>query len=471
MKKAALINAFGKYSKIFLTLLVNAILSRILSADDYGVVAVITVFSTLFTTLSDMGFGAAIVQKKDLNKSDIDNIYSFTVYISVFLMLIFILCSFPISSFFENDVYIGLGVILSVSLLFNSLNMVPNGILSRDKKFWTISIRTIVVYFIASLFTIFLALLGFSYYALALESVFTAFFTFIWNYFSLDLRFSIFFDFKSIKKVLNYSGFQFAFNIVNYLSRNLDNLLTGRFMGSAQLGYYNKAYTLMLFPVNNLSGVITPVLHSILSDFQHNYLIIYKQYLRVVKLLLCLGAFIAPFCYLGASEIIDILYGQNWEQTISCFQILSFAIISQMLNTSSGGVFQAIGNTRLLFINGIVNTIVTVIAIIIGVFYGKTILNLSICIAIAYIIHSFLTFFILIKLGFRFKLSKFFFDILPDIFVLVVMIIAVVIYPLHIANILLSILLKGIFLLIIFANALFFTGEFRIFIQLFRKEK
>ena len=66
MKKAAIINASGKYSKVFLSVFVNAVLARILSADDYGIVAVITVFSTFFTTFSDMGFGAAIIQKKEL---------------------------------------------------------------------------------------------------------------------------------------------------------------------------------------------------------------------------------------------------------------------------------------------------------------------------------------------------------------------------------------------------------------------
>ena len=145
IRKAALINAVGKYAKIFLTVIVTAILARILSASDYGIVAVITVFSTFFTTLSDMGFGPAIIQNKDLTDSDIDNIYSFTVYISVILMILFSLFSILIAMFYDNDVYIPLGQLLSISLLFNALNMVPNGILNRDKKFISIAVRTVVV--------------------------------------------------------------------------------------------------------------------------------------------------------------------------------------------------------------------------------------------------------------------------------------------------------------------------------------
>ena len=174
MKKAALINAAGKYSKIFLSLIVNAVLARILSAEDYGVVAVITVFSTFFTTFSDMGFGPAIIQNKDLTKEDVNNIYSFTVYISVVLMILFAICSFPIALFYSDKVYVPLGQMLSISLLFNSLNMVPNGILNRDKKFVNIAIRTVVVYVGAAAITIILAFMGVRYYALAIQAILTA---------------------------------------------------------------------------------------------------------------------------------------------------------------------------------------------------------------------------------------------------------------------------------------------------------
>ena len=83
LKKAAAINAAGKYSTVIIQLIVTAILSRLLSPEDYGVVAVVTVFSTFFAALSSMGFGTAIIQNKTLTKTDIDNIFSFILYMSI----------------------------------------------------------------------------------------------------------------------------------------------------------------------------------------------------------------------------------------------------------------------------------------------------------------------------------------------------------------------------------------------------
>jgi PST family polysaccharide transporter len=469
IKKAALINAGGKYSKIFLSLVVNAILARILSAEDYGIVAVITVFSTFFTTFSDMGFGPAIIQNKELTKKDIDNIYSFTVYISLVLMVIFLVCSFPVAAFYGDKVYISLGWLLSVSLLFNALNMVPNGILNRNKKFISIAIRTVVVYAASAIITIVLAIFGFRYYALAIQAILTAFFTFVWNFATTRPHFIFKIEMNSIKKVLNYSGYQFAFNLVNYFSRNLDNLLTGKFMGSAELGYYNKAYTLMLYPVNNLTGVISPVLHPILSDYQKQIDVIYKKYMKIVRLLACIGLYVSPVCFLAANELITILYGSNWENSVVCFQLLAIAIVPQMINSSAGSIFQAIGNTKLLFVNSCINTGITIIAISIGVFYGKNIQTLSVCVAIAYLSHFITAFIMLIKMGFKYKISTFLRELLPEFFILIFMLIAVRLYPFNINAIFVSAIVKCIYLGIIYLIALFVSREYKLFVSMIKR--
>ena len=469
LKKASFINAIGKFSTILLNLVVNAILARILTPDDYGVVAVITVFSTFFATFSDMGFGAAIIQKKDLTQSDINNIFSFTGYVAAILAVLFLLLSYPISLFYKNDAYITLGAMLSISLLFSALNMVPNGIINRDKRFVLIAVRTVVVYLSASAITIGLAYAGLRYYALAIQAILTSLFTFLWNLLLTRPKFRLHFQMNSIQKVLNYSGFQFAFNIVNYFSRNLDNLLTGKFFGDDQLGYYNKAYTLMLYPVNNLTGVISPVLHPVLSDYQAELNTVYTKYMKIVRLLALMGLFIAPVCFLASEEIICILYGDNWMQTIDCFRLLSLAIIPQMINSSAGAIFQATNNTKLLFINSCINTAITVAAILMGIFAGGNIVVLSACVAVAYNIHFLTAFYMLIRFTFGFQIKAFAKDLLPELMILAIMIVGVLLYPFHVEHIVLSAFIKGIWLLLFYCAGLVVSKEYKLLLQLFVK--
>lgn len=464
LKKATIINAAGKYSKIILQIIVEVILARLLTPHDYGIVAVVTVFTTFFTILSDIGLSTAIVQIKSLTKDDINNIYTFTIYLSIGLMVAFALFSYGIASFYENKVYIKIGQLLSISLLFDSLNMVPNGILNRNKEFVTIAFRTVIVYVLSVIVTIVLAFLGFSYYALVFQAILSSSLTFIWNFVTTKPKFKLKYDNSSLKKVASYSSYQFAFNLLNYFSRNLDNLLTGKFIGSTQLGYYNKSYSLMQYPVGNLTGIITPVLHPILSDYQDAKEIMYRKYMKVVKLLASVGIYAEAICIFAAPEIINIMYGSKWDNSVLCFQLLAISIATQIINSSTGAICQALGNTRLLFITGCINTSVTVLSILFGVFIGKTIYSVALWVSISFVLNFIVSFYLLIVFGFRFSFWKFVQELAPYIVIAELVAIAIVVYPLfniNVKSMFISLIIKGIYVTIIYFISLVVTKQFK----------
>lgn len=469
LKKAAIINAAGKYSKILLQIIVEVILARLLTPYDYGIVAVVTVFTTFFTTLADMGLGAAIIQIKSLTKKDINDLYSFTVYLSLALMIIFAIFSNWIASFYHNSVYVGIGQLLSIALLFNGLNMVPNGILNRKKKFGTIAIRTVVVYVISVIITIGLAYFGWKYYALVVQAILVAVLTFVWNFITTRPKFSVKFSFVPLKRVASYSGFQFAFSLLNYFSRNLDNLLAGKFFGSTDLGYYNKSYNLMQYPVGNLTGILTPVLHPVLSDYQDQVDLMYKKYMRVVKLLAAVGIYAQTICIFAAPEIIGIMYGKQWQNSVVIFQLLGISIATQIINSSNGGLFQALGNTRMLFITGCINTATTVISIIGGIFIGKTIYSLALWISISYILNFLVSFYFLIKLAFRKSILAFLKELFPYICLGIFMGLATIFYPFHISALFPSLVVKGIYISILFVIGVIITGQFKFLKSLIKR--
>ena len=471
MKKAAIINAVGKYSQVIIQLLVSAVLSRILSADDYGIVAVVTVFSTFFATLSNMGFGTAIIQRKDLKKEEIDSIFSFTIYLSVVLAMIFSLLSFPITWFYKDNTYLPITLLLSISLFFNSANMVPNGMMNRDKQFVKIAARSIVVYSVSGVFAIIFALCGLRYYSLVFQTIIASAVSFLWNYATTHPKFRVKVNFDSIKKVANYSGFQFAFNFVNYFASNLDNLLTGKFFGSSELGYYNKAYSLSLYPVNNLTGVISPVLHPILSDYQNDKATLYKKYMKVLKLLVLVGIYVECICFYAGRELITIMYGDRWENSVICFRMLSLCILFRMINSSSSAIFQSLGNTKLLFANGLINTCISVIAILIGVFAFGDIKGLSICVAIAYICHYLTASYMLISMGFGFKQVYYYKELVKELIIFLVCMSACFLNIISINKVFLSAVLKVCYITVVYGILLLITREYRVLLQLLPSSK
>lgn len=469
MKNAVFIIAIGKYSRIFISLIINIILSRLLTPEDYGVVAVVTVFTTFFASLSDMGLSAAIIQIKGLSKKDIDSIFSFSVYYALLLALVFLLLSGFIADFYGSSIYKTVCILLSISLLFEALNTVPNGIMNRRKKFKDISLRIVITYMLSAIFAIVLAFLGWKYYALVMQSIITATITFFWNYKTTKPKFHFIFDFESIEKIKKYSSFQFAFNILVYFSRNLDNLLTGKFMGSAELGYYNKAYTLMLYPVNNITNVISPVIHPVLSDFQDNKKSIYDTFVKLTKVLFLLGIFISGICVLASSELIIIAFGKQWLQSIECFKLLSIAIAFQMINGTTGAIYQSLGNTKQLFLNGSINSLITVGAIIIGIFVGKNIYYLALAVATAYILQCIISFFLLIHFGFRYKIRDFIIEIKNELIFLIIILLSIICWKFKINNMVLSLFIKTIYILIISIVYMWITKEYKYILNMLKK--
>lgn len=469
IKKAVSINFISKYSSIFIQLILNSILARILTPHDYGIVTVISVFIAFFTLIADMGIGPAIIQDRGLTERDISSIFKFTFFTSIIIGIIFILFSIPMSWFYNNNVYIPLGGILSISIIFNVLNIVPNSILLKNKMFKIVAIRTVIITLISGIITIILALMGLKYYALVINSVLVSFFTFIINFKTCSIKVYAGFSKDSLVKIKHYSSYQFAFSFVNYFSRNLDNLLIGKILGQAELGFYDKAYKLMLYPVQNLTHVITPVLHPILSDFQHNTEYIYKKYCEILKILSLLGVFVSVFCFFASKEIIYIMFGSQWDESVPTFKILSLIMWIQILLSSIGSIFQSMGATNYLFRAGLISSITNVIAIIVGLTLGK-IEYIATLLVISFTVNFFVNYYLLVSVVMKKSFFKFIQNFIPEVFIVFFMSLLLILFSIEIRNILISLIYKALIALLGYIVGLVFTKQISI-IKTFLKLK
>lgn len=420
IKKATGIYGAAKYSTILIQLVISAVLSRILTPNDYGIVAVVTVFTTLFTTLANLGLGTAVTQFKDLSIEDVQDIFTFSEYFSVALAVIFAIAAYPIAAFYNDMVYVPIVLMLTISILFNALNMIPNALLLREKEFLKVGIRMIVATVVSGLAAIILAFCGAKYYALVIQSILNAFITFVWNYYGSGLKFKVKFSYEPIKHVKSYSLNQFLYNMANYFAQNLDNLLTGKIMGNEMLAYYNKGYTLMRYPVTNIAHVITPVLHPILSDHQNNKKYIYDEFVKISKILSLLGVFITAFCFWADTEIIVCYFGNQWYDAVGPFKWLSTCICVQLLNALFGSIYQSLGCTKQMLHSGIFHISISLLAIIMGA-YTKNITLMAMFVSVSMFVKFFIECCFLIKRSFGFSIFEFLKSFIPDCLIFVIM--------------------------------------------------
>ncbi|NOW88992.1 PST family polysaccharide transporter [Clostridium beijerinckii] len=462
LKSGIMITFISKYSNIFAQLIINSVLARLLMPADFGIIAVITVFISFFNMLGDMGIGPAIIQNKSLDENEISDIFKFSVIGAIVIAIGFYFFSYFIAYFYNDKIYVRLGGLLSFSVLFSICNIVPNAVLYKAQKFKQVGIINIIVNVIVGIFTISLAFKGFSYYSLVFDSILKSLFIFVLCFRACKLKINRGYSYCSIKKIKNYSSFQFLFNFINYFTRNLDNILIGKFLGASTLGYYDKSYKLMLYPVQNLTNVITPVLHPVLSEYQNQKDIIYETYIKVIKVLAYLGIFITVYCFFSANEIIRIMYGPNWDASIPIFKILSITIVIQMVLSSIGSIFQATGYVNKLFSTGVVSAIFTVSAIVTGIM-NRSLIILSLGLVIAFILNFIQCFYILITHVFEKSFISFLLQ-LKNIVIIGVLMVGgyILMSKVVINNMLLSAIFKFIIGTITYSIGLYITKEYRL---------
>lgn len=140
-----------------------------------------------------------------------------------------------------------------------------------------------------------------------------------------------------------------------------------------QLGYYDKSYHTMLLPVNNISFVIDPVLHPILSSLKDRKSLLGEKNIRLSVIVSYISFPLGVGLFFSADEIINILYGSNWQSAVPVFRILALSLPLQIILSMNNPIFQAAGRTNLMFYSGILNSSLSVLGFFFAATYFKSI--------------------------------------------------------------------------------------------------
>lgn len=396
----------AKYANIIVSILVAAVLARLLTPQDFATITVATIIIGFFALLTTSGLGPAIIQDKNLSENDVNHIYSFTVYMSALATLTFVLCSPLLGYIYQDDQLTTISLWLSCNLFFSLLNTVPNALLFKNKRFKYIAVRTVAVQVALGGVSIAGALLGLGIYALLINPVAGSALIYIINYRCYPVKFSFKIDFDPVKRIVPYSLYQISFNILNYFYRSIDKLLIGRYLGMAQLGYYEKSYRLMMMPLDNIANVITPVMHPLLSEYKDNIGFIVDKYSTITRYFAYAGFTVSVICFFCAKEIILIMFGAQWVASIPVFKIFSLSIGIQLVQSAVGAIYQSTGHVKQLFQAGLLAFICMIIAIALGII-SKQLVVLAWYILAAFTVIFFIYHYILIKRVLKVSLVKF----------------------------------------------------------------
>jgi O-antigen/teichoic acid export membrane protein len=175
---------------------------------------------------------------------------------------------------------------------------------------------------------------------------------------------------SGVRKMLAFGGNITGFNVVNYFSRNLDNILIGKFCGSVQLGLYSKAYALLMLPITQIRTPLNMVALPTLSSLQKEPVRFTRYYNKLVSLVAFVSMPLIAFLAVCSENIISLLLGNQWLEAANIFRVLALAAFIQPSLSTKGVVLLTLGQSGRYLRFGIFYSIVIVASFIIGVSWG-----------------------------------------------------------------------------------------------------
>jgi O-antigen/teichoic acid export membrane protein len=362
----------GRYLVYAMQLISMMVLARVFSPETFGVFAVIQVFSVFFALVSEMGFGPALVHEPTISKKMRDGIYSFTWILGICVSLLFYIASPLIAWFYENPLYHLIVIPVAISIIFNTAIIVPLAAFNREKKF--ISIARFES--IAELVSIAVVLISLKFldpiWALSIKPLIVSlvkYMLILYGSKNTQIGMPKFgSEIRHINKIFGFSKYQGGFNFLNYFSRNLDNILVGKYLGTISLGVYDKAYQLMRYPLLLLTFAMSPAIQPVMQELKNNTVEFERLHNKFTFYMSLIGFFVGFFVCALSDFIVLIILGDQWVEVVPLIQILSISIPIQIVMSSSGGFYQAAGRTDLLLTCGGFSFCINVIAISLGIY-------------------------------------------------------------------------------------------------------
>jgi len=327
-----------------LQLLVLAILARLLTPKDFGVVGIAMIFVGFAALFSQLGVGPALIQRTNLTSVHIRVGFTLAVLSSIILVLLMWTISPLIAAFFRNDQVVDVLDVVSINFFLSGFGVVSESLLKRDLKFQKLMWVDIISYAVGYAgIGITAALRGYGVWALVMATLGQTLVKSILLYLSQRHPLKPALAGHELRELLHFgSGFTLA-RILNYGAKRGDYFVIGRVLNAEILGIYTRAYQLMMLPAKYFGEVLNKVLFPIMAKAQSEKSRLKKMYLVSVATSALVSAPASVLMVILAPEIVKVLLGSKWLEAILPFQILSIGILSRISYKIDDSLARALG--------------------------------------------------------------------------------------------------------------------------------
>ena len=344
--KAFIWDFVGKMAIHGMGFVTSVILTRLLEPSDFGLIAIVMAIIGIAGIFTDVGLGSALIQKRRILPVHYASVFYFNITVGVLLSAITYLLAPYIAEFYETQSLVYLTQVSSILFALNAFSSVQRTKFRKELNYVLLTKTSILASLISGVVGIVLALTGFGVWALVMQSLAQSIGYNIIIWYLSPWRPEARFSFKALGQLWAFGFRMFLSGLLETIYVRLDSLIIGKLFSPAALGFFNRAKTLDKMVISYSSGSLMSVLFPILSKVQNDPKRFQRIIVKSLGSILFITFFLLGGLYLVSHELIVILFGEKWLQTVEYFKILILSGFGYPVSALLVNVLKSKGNSK-----------------------------------------------------------------------------------------------------------------------------
>ena len=342
-----------KFAERFLvqgvTFVVSLVVSRILAPEDYGLVAMVTVFTNIATVIVANGFNAALIQSPSATEEDFSTLFYISLFFSFVLYIGLFFLAPVIASFYGFNELISVVRILGLTLPISSVSSIQNAYIGRMMTFKKNFIASFIASVLSGVVGIWMALNGFGVWALVGQMLFSSILNCFVQFFIVSWRPKLYFSFKRSIPLLKFGANSLGTDLIGTIFNQINSFIMGKWYSPAELAYYNKGQSFPYLIQGNVSIIIASVMFPALSKCADDKKALKEMLRKTTKLY----TYVLTPLYIGlmavSKNLIIVLLTEKWIFSVPYMCIVCLACILGTISPIDVMVLKAIGRSDSAF--------------------------------------------------------------------------------------------------------------------------
>lgn len=352
------------------TFIVSIVLARILAPEDYGKIALITVFTAIMQVFVDSGLGTALIQKKDADDLDFSSVFYFNFAICLILYTVMFLLAPFIANFYRDETLVPIIRVISLTIVISGVKGIQQSYVSRNMLFKRFFFATLGGTVFSAALGIGMAYAGAGVWAIVAQQLSNTTIDTLILWITVKWRPKRAFSWDRLKKLLSFGWKMLASSLLDTIYNNLRNLVIGRIYSSADLAYYNQGDKMPSVIVNNINTSIDSVLLPTMANAQDDFTRIKEMTRRAIKMSTYAMAPLMMGLAFCAEPIIQLVLTEKWLPCVPYLRIFCITYMFYPIHTANLNAIKAMGRSDMFLELEIAKKIVGIFLLILTMNFG-----------------------------------------------------------------------------------------------------